>query len=159
MAAHCHANVTKLPTLASMAHTNTNTTTSQSDKNRCKWHPPVYPNDILAWMLMLVHDHTTLLTLQRCMAMSIDICIAVARFPGQCSMHTRTQVSVPPGFLKTPTLTRLNPYPYARVQVFAGMGMGSPGIPQGYLWQSLTMSESCYVIFELWKFTRAHLTR
>jgi len=82
---------------------------------------------------MLVHDHMTLLTLQRCMAMSIDIRIAIVRFPGQCSMHTRTQVSIPPGFLKTPTLTCLNPYLYTRVQVFTGMGMGSPGIPQGYL--------------------------
>jgi len=77
-------------------------------------------------------DHTTFLTSQRRTAMSIDIRIAVARFPGWCSMPTRTRVSVPPGFWKTPTLTRPNPYPCARVRVFAGTGTGSPGIPQGY---------------------------
>jgi len=42
-----------------------------------------------------------------------------------------------PGFLKTLTPTRRNPYPWAQVRVFAAMGTGSPGIPQGYLWQSL----------------------
>ena len=43
--------------------------------------------------------------------MSLDIRIAIVRFPGQFFSRTRTQISVPPGFLKTPTLTRQNPYP------------------------------------------------
>ena len=64
--------------------------------------------------------------------MSIDTRIAVARFPGQFWRSTRTWVSVPLGFVKTPTLTRLNPYPCARVRVLAGTGTGSPGLPQGY---------------------------
>jgi hypothetical protein len=41
--------------------------------------------------------HMTFLTSQRCTAMSIDIRIAVARFPGQCLMPTRTRVGRPQG--------------------------------------------------------------
>jgi len=44
-------------------------------------------------------------------------------------------VCVPTKPAKPTTPTYRNPYPYVRVRVF--MGMGSPGIPQGYLWQSL----------------------
>jgi len=61
--------------------------------------------------------------------MSIDTRIAAARFSGQFRRSTHTQVSVPPGFVKTPTLTRLNPYPCAQVWVFMSTGTGSPGIP------------------------------
>jgi len=45
---------------------------------------------------------------------------------------------IPPGFGKTRTHTRRNPYPWARVRVFWGTGAGSPGKPQGYPCQSLT---------------------
>ena len=40
-----------------------------------------------------------------------------------------------PGFHETLTLTHQAP----RVRVFAGMNTGSPGIPQGYPWQSLSL--------------------
>jgi len=52
--------------------------------------------------------------------MSIDTRIAIVRFPGQFWRSTHTWVSVPLGFVKTPTLTRLNPYPCARVRVALG---------------------------------------
>ena len=52
--------------------------------------------------------------------------------------HTRTQVGVPPGFCKTCTHTRRNPYPWAWVRGFWGTGAGSRGKPQGYPCQSLT---------------------
>jgi len=38
-----------------------------------------------------------------------------------------------PRFLGTLTPTRQNPYPWAWVRVLMGTGMGSAGIPQGYL--------------------------
>jgi len=75
---------------------------------------------------------TTFVTSQCCMAVSVGTRIAIARFLVGFGSATRTRVSVPPGFLKTPTLTHMNPYPCARVRVFAGTGTGSSGIPQGY---------------------------
>ena len=51
------------------------------------------------------------ITSQCCMAVSIDTCTAVARFLSRFWRHTRTRVGVPPGFYKTQTPTRRNPYP------------------------------------------------
>jgi len=50
------------------------------------------------------------------MAVSIDICFAVARF--LVGLEGKPAwVGVPPGFLETRTPTRRNPYPWARVRV------------------------------------------
>ena len=68
--------------------------------------------------------------------MSIDTCTAVARFLSRFwgipahGLHT-------PGFWQNPY-----PYPWARVRVFWGTGAGSPGKPQGYPCQSLSMGWS-----------------
>jgi hypothetical protein len=53
----------------------------------------------------------TLLTSQRCTAVSIDTRTAVARFSGRLWSPTRTRVGEPPGFVKTRTRTCQNPYP------------------------------------------------
>ena len=45
------------------------------------------------------------------------------------------------------TLPAKNPYPWVWVQVFAGTGMGSPGIPQGYPCQTIPMCSSLKHIF------------
>jgi len=55
-----------------------------------------------------------------------------------------------PGFCKTLILTHRNPYPYVWVWVFTGTSMGSPGIPQGYLWQSLTLQRRAMIYDERW---------
>ena len=55
------------------------------------------------------------------MVVSIDICTAIARFFSRFWRHTHAQVV----------------HPWAWVQVFWGMGAGSPGKPQGYQCQSL----------------------
>ena len=63
-----------------------------------------------------------------------------------CKVYRSFCIGYPPtglhthGFLKTLTLTHQNPYPWWRVQVCWGKGMGSPGKPQGYLWQSLILN-------------------
>ena len=81
---------------------------------------------------------TTFLTSQACTAVSIDTRTAPARFIGQFCEDTRERVYVPPGFLKPPTRTCRNPYPWVRVRVDTGRGTGSAGKPQGYPCQSLT---------------------
>jgi len=80
------------------------------------------------------------LTSQCCTAVSIDTCTAVARFLGQFWRWTRAQVAYPRFFCKTHTRTCRNPYPWARVRVFWGTGVGSSGKSQGYPCQSLRRS-------------------
>ena len=64
------------------------------------------------WQPPALHVGKTFLTSQRCTAVSIDTCIAVARFPGQFWRFTRT----PPGFVKTPTLpSKCLPYVSVRI--------------------------------------------
>ena len=72
------------------------------------------------------------------MAVSIDTRTAPARFIGQFCEDTHERVYAPPGFFKTPR-TCQNPYPWVRVQVDVGRGMGSTGKPQGYPCQSLLL--------------------
>jgi len=87
-------------------------------------------------------DDMTFVSSQGCTAVSIDTRTALARFLARFWSHTHVQVGVPAGFCETHTRTRRNLYPCVRVRVFWGTGAGSPGKPQGYPCQSLSVCDS-----------------
>jgi hypothetical protein len=77
----------------------------------------------------------TILSSQGCTAVSIDTCTALARLlviSGGVPVHGLEY----PRDLKNPVLLETLTYLWARIQVFWGMGTGSPGKPQGYPRQS-----------------------
>ena len=68
---------------------------------------------------------------QGCVAVSIDICTALARFIGYFWRQTPAWVGLPPGFRKPTTHTNENPRPWTWVQVTLENPRVAHDIPYG----------------------------